>query len=80
MVAGGHATKAPKTLTCASVVSRERVRIVLTVAGLNDLEIKDADIQSACLTAPVSEKTWTQLGRKLGADSGKVAVITRASH
>jgi hypothetical protein len=33
MVAGGHTTKAPKTLTHTSVASRESVRIVLTDHG-----------------------------------------------
>jgi hypothetical protein len=56
MVAGGHTTEAPATLTYASVVSRESVRMVLTMAALNDLEVKAADIQNAYLTAPVSEK------------------------
>jgi hypothetical protein len=53
MVAGGHMTKAPATLTYASVVSRESVRIALTLAALNDLEVKTADIENAYLTAPV---------------------------
>jgi hypothetical protein len=48
------------------------------LAALNDLEVKAADIQNAYLTAPVSEKIWTRLGRKFGSDSGKVAIIVRA--
>jgi hypothetical protein len=30
------------------------------------------------LTAPVSEKIWTRLGRKFGSDCGKIAIIVRA--
>ena len=56
MVEGGHMTEAPVTLTYASVVSRESVRIALTLAALNDLEVKAADIQNAYLTAPVTER------------------------
>jgi hypothetical protein len=78
MVAGGHTTKAPATLTYASVVSRESVRIVLTMAALNDLEVKAADIQNAYLTAPVLEKIWTRLGPEFGPDAGKVTIIVRA--
>ncbi len=78
MVAGGHTTEAPKTLTYASVVSRESVRIVLTMAALNDLKVKAADIRNAYLTAPVSERIWTRLGREFGSDYGKVAIIVRA--
>jgi hypothetical protein len=35
--------------------SRETVQIVLTLAALNDLEVKASDIQNAYLTAPCSE-------------------------
>ncbi len=39
LVAGGHMTKAPATITYASVVSRETVRIALLMAALNDLNV-----------------------------------------
>ena len=56
MVAGGHMTEAPKTLTCASaVVSGKSTQIVVTMAALNGLKVKAADIQNACLTTPVSK-------------------------
>ena len=78
MVAGGHMTEAPATLTYASVVSRESVRIALMLAALNDLQVKAADIQNAYLTAPVSEKIWTTLGAEFGNDAGRKAIIVRA--
>ena len=78
-VAGGHATVAPPTLTYASVVLRESVRIALTLAALNDLEVKTSDIQNAYLTAPCSEKIWTTLGSEFGPDfAGKKALVVRA--
>ena len=43
----------PPTNTYASVVSQESVRIALTLAALNDLEVMTADIENAYLTAPV---------------------------
>ena len=49
-------TEAPATITYASVVSRESVRIALTLDALNDLEVKAEDIQNAYLTAPVTER------------------------
>ena len=58
-VAGGHQTEAPAMLTYASVVSRDTVRIALTLAVLNILEVKMSDIQNAYLTAPCAEKIWT---------------------
>ena len=71
-------TDTPPTLTYASVVSRESVRIALTLAALNDLEVKTADIENAYLTAPVTEKIWTQLGPEFGSDQGKNAIVVRA--
>ena len=75
LVAGGHMLEAPKSLTFASVVSRESVRIALTLAALNDLEVKTSDIQYADLTAPCSEKVHTTLGTKFGENKGKTAII-----
>ena len=46
-VGGGHMVEDPKRLTYASMVSRESVRIALTLAALNDLEVKTSDIQNA---------------------------------
>jgi hypothetical protein len=55
-IAGGHMTETPATNTYASVESRESVSITLTLAVLNNFEVKMADIKNAYLTAPVSEK------------------------
>jgi len=78
LVAGGHMTEAPAVLTYSSVVSRESVRIALTLAALNDLEVKGSDVQNAYLTAPCEEKIWTTLGPEFGEDQGKKALIVRA--
>jgi len=78
LVAGGHMTEQPAVMTYASVVSRETVRIALTIAALNDLEVKAADIQNAYLTAPCEEKIFTILGAEFGPDQGKKAIIVRA--
>jgi hypothetical protein len=55
-VAGGHATDAPHVMTYASVVSRESVRIALTLAALNDLHVMMGDIENAYLTAQSQRK------------------------
>jgi len=75
-VAGGHRTKASATITYASVVSRETVRLALTIAALNDLEVKVGDVLVAYITAPVKEKVWTVLGPEFGPDAGRSAIIT----
>jgi hypothetical protein len=77
-VAGGHTTDTPHAMTYASVFSRELVRIALTLASLNDLDIKMADIENAYLTAPITDKVWTVLGPEFGDDAGKLALIARA--
>ena len=51
LVVGGHTTKVIACVTYVSVISRETVRIALTLAALNDLEVKVADIQNAYITA-----------------------------
>eukprot|EP01082_Thalassiosira_pseudonana_P000070 g27.t1 g27 contig1:60384-63019(+) len=78
LVAGGHTTEAPATMTYASVVSRETVRIALLIAALNDLPVWAADIMNAYVTAPNQEKIWTTLGPEFGEDAGKKAIIVRA--
>jgi hypothetical protein len=77
-VAGSHTTDTPHSLTYASVVSRDSVRIVLTLADLNDLGVKMADIYNAYLTAPITENVCTVLGPEFGDDDGKRALIVRA--
>ena len=78
LVAGEHMTEASETLTYASVISRETVRIMLTIAALNDLEVKMADVQNDFLTALCSESIHMSLGPEFGEDQEKTAVIVRA--
>jgi hypothetical protein len=79
MVAGGHVTETPSTLTYSSVVSRDSVRIALTIAALNGLKVLVCDIQNAYLTAPCREKIWTVAGPEFGPeDQGKNMLVVRA--
>ena len=79
MVAGGHMTTTPSSITYSSVVSRDSVRILLTIAALNDLDVLCSDIQNAYLTAPCREKVYTIAGSEFGpTDCGKIMLITRA--
>jgi hypothetical protein len=78
LVAGGHQTEAPATITYSSVISRETVRIAPTVAALSDLEAKVSDVENACITAPVAEKVWTVCGPEFRPDAGKRAIIVKA--
>ncbi|KAL7461107.1 hypothetical protein ACHAXS_003421, partial [Conticribra weissflogii] len=71
-------TDVPPTITYASVVSRETVRIALTMAALNALKVMAADIMNAYITAPNKEKIWTLLGPEFGKDKGRKAIVVRA--
>jgi hypothetical protein len=70
-------TKAPATITYASVVFRETVCIALLLAALNDLNVKVGDALNAYITAPITKKVWTVLGPEFGIDAGKSAIIVR---
>jgi hypothetical protein len=70
LVAGGHLTDTPLATTYASVISRETVRIALTIAALNSLDVKTGDVMNAYITAPITEKIWTIHGPEFGADKG----------
>ncbi|KAL7476293.1 hypothetical protein ACHAW6_002165, partial [Cyclotella cf. meneghiniana] len=61
LVAGGHMTKTPATLTYASVVSQDTVRIALLMAALNDIDIWAANVLNTYITTPCSKKIWTTL-------------------
>jgi hypothetical protein len=54
------------------------VIIALTLAALNDVDVKMADIENAYLTAPITEKVWTVLGPEFVNDAGNRALIVRA--
>ncbi len=62
------------------MVSRETVRLALTIVTLNDLKVKVGDVLNAYITAPVKEKVWTILGPEFGHDSSRSAIIVGASY
>ncbi len=71
-------TKAPATITYASVVSHETVCIALLTAALNDLNVKVGGVLNVYITAPMTEKVWTVLGPEFGIDAGKSVIIVHA--
>ena len=76
-VAGGHTTETPAAMTFASIVSHELARIALTLAALNDLEVKTGDIQNAFLCVPNTEKIWTVCGPEFGPNTGNHDLIVQ---
>ena len=79
MVASGHMTETPATMTYASIVSRYLVSISLIVAALNGLYILSYDIQNAYLTADCREKICTCAGPEFGSESGMIIIVVRKS-
>ena len=75
LVAGRHTTDAPATLAYSSVISHDSVRISLTIAALNGLEVMACDIQNAYLTADCREKIWTRAGPEFWSESGTIMLI-----
>ncbi len=78
LVADGHKTDTPSSITYSSVVSRESVRLGLLIAALNDLDIACCDIGNAYLNADCREKLWTIAGAEFGSEKGAVMLIVRA--
>ena len=78
MVADGHITTTPSSITYSSVVSRHIVRIALTIAALDGLKISACGIINAYLTAPYREKIWTLVEPEFGSDAGKNMLVVRA--
>ena len=77
-VAGGHMTAPPTSMTYASVVSRESVRIAFLLAAANDLDMLSGDIGNAYLNAFITEKIYYRAGPEWGpAIQGTVCVIVR---
>ena len=78
MVAGGNKTVTSAALTDASFVSRDSVRIALTIAVLSDLEVMACNIQNAYLTAKCCEKICTPAGPEFGSESDEIMVVVQA--
>ena len=77
VVAGGHMTDTPNTLTYSSVVSHESIRIALTIVALNELSVMACDIQNTYLTADCREKIWTHAGPEFGSESGSIMIVKK---
>ena len=79
-VAGGHTTNPPLSMTYASVVSCDSVRLDFLIVLLNDLDTLAGDIQNSYLNAPTKEKTFFYAGDEWKSDQGKVVIIVRDPH
>ena len=62
LVGGRHKTATPALIIYSSVVSRDSVRIALTIEALNELDILECDTYNAYLTAKGRKLIWTFVG------------------
>ena len=73
-----HLMHSPQAVTYSSVVSRDLVTIILTIAALNDLDICVFNIHSAYLNSDTDEKVNFKTGLELLSElGGWSAVILR---
>ena len=77
-VAGDHITEISTTLTYASVVLRYLVRISLTIAALNGLEILSCDINNASLTDKCREDILTRASAEFGSEARTNIIVRMA--
>ena len=68
----------PSSVTYGTAVSRDLLRICLTIAALRDLDILSADIDNSYLSVPCQEKVWMQAGPEFGKSEGKLLVVKMA--
>ena len=76
--ARGDQTEPPLSVTYASVVTRESIRLGFMLAALNNLKVLSADVAGAYLNAPCAEKVYIILGPEFGDLQGKTAIIEKA--
>ena len=77
LVADGHKTNVPSSITYSNVVSRKCVRLALLITSLNDLDISCCDIENAYLNADCLEKLWTVAGAEFGSEKGTIMIIAK---
>ena len=80
LVGGGHTTTAPASITYSSVVSKDSVRISLTISSLNGLDILACDIKKYYLTTKCREIIWTTAGPEFGPEEGIIMVVKMAHY
>jgi len=76
--ARGDQIDTPPSVTYASVVTRESIRIGFMLSSLNDLNILPADVAGAYLNAPCTEKVYAILGDEFGDYAGRKVIIKMA--
>ena len=74
-VAGGHLTYPPSSMTYASMVSRDNVRLSFLITALNNLYNLAGHIQNKNLNTMTREKVILSAGNEWKSYQGKVVLI-----
>ena len=77
LVADGHLTKEPVESIYAGVVSLKRLRMVVFLSQLNDLEIWGADVGNAYLEAYTDEKLCIIAGPEFKEIQGHLLIMIK---
>ena len=78
LVADGHLTKEPVECIYSGVVSLRRLRVVVFLSQLNDLEIWGADVGNAYLEAYTDEKLCISTGPEFKELQGHLLIMIKA--
>ncbi|MGH7955023.1 MAG: reverse transcriptase domain-containing protein [Gloeomargaritales cyanobacterium] len=78
LVIGGHVVDASMYNSYASTVQALSLRLLLTVAAANDLDIATGDIGNAFLHADCKEKVYSRAGPEFGPREGCILIMLRA--
>ena len=62
----------------SSMITRETVKIALTMAALHDLEVKTADLLHAYVMVPTIEIIWALLSLKFEDSAGKSTISLKS--
>ena len=78
LVAGGHKTATPSSMTYSIVVNRQSVMLKFFIYGMNYLDICDFYIGNAFLNAPYQGKLCNEAGSEFGSEKLYVLLFLRA--
>ena len=74
-VGGGQTTETPLSITYLFVVSRDSVRILLTIASSNELDIMACDIQNVHLPAKSRGMIQAIKRPEFGSEQGYIMIV-----
>ena len=59
-------------------MSRDSIRIYLTIAALNDLDVLEAHVENDYLSSTCRERVWISAGPEFGNHKEKVPILRQA--